>query len=549
MTDVRGLVRSGKYRVLILGSCLLILKYEITNHTIVEKLKKIGQLFSPAAFIHDTEEKILEMESLIRNQFIGGITFFHSRYSAAANFEKRQETLSVENTLEKLQLLTQRYQKISETPLLFSIDAEYGLAMRIENTPQYPYAISLGAMSDKKVELVFETGFRIGEDLKQSGICLNFAPVADINTNPKNPVIGYRSFGKDRNKVTNFALAMYKGMTKAGIGACFKHFPGHGDTDVDSHLGLPVINKDKSQLIEEELYPFLEGIKNGVDMIMVGHLAAPALSSGQHIPASISREIITGFLKQELGFKGIVVSDALNMKSVSNMFAEPGMLEWEAFNAGNDILCFSENVKEGIQLIHEKAEEKQIDESFQKIMQLKEKLGLNINETIRFQGFDWNKHHAFNQQLAKEYISVLSDKSSNSEIHLDLENRKTALVSVYRGKDNPFFKGLDPKNLVPKFAIYQNHEFEFEKLDDFENVLIALFVPSAKPVNHFGLELELMKKIGEISQNKKVELYLFGNPLCLNDIKNFSNFQKTVCAYQDFEVVQIEAARFFLEGR
>jgi beta-glucosidase-like glycosyl hydrolase len=525
------------------------MKSQITNHTVVEKLKKIGQLFSPAAFIHDTEENILKMESLIRNQFIGGITFFHSRYSAAANFEKRQETLSVENTLDKLHLLIQRYQKISITPLLISIDAEFGLAMRIENSPQFPYAISLGAMSENNVELVFETGFRIGKDLKQSGIHLNFAPVADINTNPKNPVIGYRSFGKDRNKVSNFALSMYRGMTKAGIGACYKHFPGHGDTDVDSHLGLPVINKDKSQLMEEELYPFLEGIKNGVDMIMVGHLAAPALSSGQHIPASISKEIITGFLKEELGFKGIVVSDALNMKSVSNMFAEPGMLEWEAFNAGNDILCFSENVKEGIHMIDQKADEKQIDESFQKIMQLKEKLGLYNQESFYFKGFDWNKHHAFNQQLAREYISVISDKSYPSGIHLDPENRKTALVSIYKEKENPFFKGIDPKSLIPKFGINLNQEFEFDKIDDFESILIALFVPSAKPVNHFGLELELMKKVGDISLNKKVELYLFGTPLCLNDIPNFSNFHKIVCAYQDFEVVQIEAAQIFLEGK
>lgn len=546
MTDDRCFVGIWKYHVLILGSCLLILKYEISNHSSVEKLKKIGQLFSPAAFIHDSEENMLKMESLIRNQNIGGITFFHSRYSAAANFEKRQETLSVENTLEKLHLLIQRYQKISETPLLISIDAEFGLAMRVENTPQYPFAISLGAMSEKYTELVFETGFRIGKDLKQSGIHLNFAPVADINTNPKNPVIGYRSFGTDRIKVSNFALAMYRGMVKAGIGACYKHFPGHGDTDVDSHLGLPVINKNKSQLMDEELYPFLDGIRNGVDMIMVGHLAAPALSSGQHIPASISKDIITGFLRKELGFKGIVVSDALNMKSVSNMFPEPGMLEWEAFNAGNDILCFSENVKEGIYMIDQNADEKQIDESFQKIMQLKEKLGLNDMKSIGYPAFDWNKHHAFNQQLAKEYISVISDRSSPSGIQTDIENRKTALVSVYKEKDNLFFNGIDPKKLIPRFGITQNQGFDFEKLNDFESILVALFVPSAKPVNHFGLDIELMKKIGKLSENKKVELYLFGTPLCLNDIPNSSNFNKITCAYQDFEVVQIEAARFFL---
>lgn len=511
----------------------------------MEKLKKIGQLFSPAAFIHDTEENILQMESMIRNQHIGGITFFHSRYSAAANFEKRQETLSYENTMEKLQGLILRYQKISQTPLLISIDAEFGLAMRVENTPQYPYAITLGTLSERNTDLIFETGFRIGTDLKASGIHLNFAPVADINTNPKNPVIGYRSFGKDRNKVNNFALAMYKGMVKAGIGACYKHFPGHGDTDVDSHLGLPIINKSKVQLLEEELYPFIEGIKNGVDMIMVGHLAAPALANGKNIPASISKEIINGFLKEELGFNGLVVSDALNMKSVSEMFSQPGMLEWEAFNAGNDILCFSENVVEGIHLIAEKANDTQIEESFQKIMLLKEKLGINNQKPNSSQNFDWNSHHAFNQKLAKEYISVIFEKEASTGIPLDLHNRKTALVSVYKGKDNPFFQEIDTGNLIPKFEILQDSIFDFGKLDDFESVLIALFVPSAKPINHFGLEIELMKKISALSENKKVVLYLFGNPLSLSNIPNTESMQKIVCGYQDFEVTQKEAARYF----
>jgi beta-N-acetylhexosaminidase len=513
----------------------------------MDKLKKIGQLFSPAAFIHDTEENILQMESLILNHHIGGITFFHSRHSAAANFEKRQESLSYENTLEKLQGLIQRYQKISETPLLFSIDAEFGLAMRVENTPQYPYAITLGAMSDKNIDLIFETGYRIGVDLKASGIHLNFAPVADINTNPKNPVIGYRSFGKDRNKVKSFALAMYKGMVKAGIGACYKHFPGHGDTDVDSHLGLPIINKSKEQLLKEELYPFIEGIKNGVDMIMVGHLAAPSLAKGKNTPASISKEIITGFLREELGFNGLVVSDALNMKSVSDMFSQPGILEWEAFNAGNDILCFSENVSEGIRMIAEKAKDLQIEESFQKIMLLKEKLGINNKRPTRIQNFDWNSHHDFNQKLAKEYISVIFEKEASSAIPFDLHNRKTALVSVYKGKDNPFFQEIDKGNLIPKFEIFPNNAFDFGKLDDFENVLIALFVPSAKPINHFGLEINLMEKISALSENKKVALYLFGTPLSLSGIPNIKSMQKIVCGYQDFEVTQKEAARYFQE--
>lgn len=261
--------------------------------------EKIGQLFSPAAFIHDTEENIQAMEKLIAEHHIGGLTFFHSRHSAAANFEKRQEKLSYENTLEKLIEQINRYQLVTKIPLIISIDAEFGLAMRIENTPQYPYAITLGTMDISEKDLVYEVGKRIAKDLKAVGIHLNFAPVADINTNPNNPVIGYRSFGRDKEKVSAFAWQIYKAHIDQEVGACYKHFPGHGDTDVDSHLGIPVLQKSKEDLEKEELFPFTKAIAEGLDMIMVGHLAVPALTEGKEIPASISKEIITDLLKKE----------------------------------------------------------------------------------------------------------------------------------------------------------------------------------------------------------------------------------------------------------
>jgi beta-glucosidase-like glycosyl hydrolase len=210
--------------------------------------QKIAQCFSPAAFIHDTEENYQIIEKLILEQEIGGLTFFHSRHSAAANFEKRAEVLDVGGTLEKMIGLINRYQAISKTPLLISIDGEYGLAMRIEKTPQYPFAITLGAIEENAVELIDAVGFRMGMDMKKAGIHLNLAPCSDVNTNPDNPVIGYRSFGTNPEKVAELSLAMYQGLKKAGIGACLKHFPGHGDTQTDSHLGLPVIQKTKEDL-------------------------------------------------------------------------------------------------------------------------------------------------------------------------------------------------------------------------------------------------------------------------------------------------------------
>ena len=218
-----------------------------------------------------------------------------------------------------------------------------------KKTPQYPFAITLGALKKDAEKWVEEVGYRMGLEMKRSGIHLNLAPCADVNTNPNNPVIGYRSFGDHTENVAKLSFAAYSGMKKAGIGACLKHFPGHGDTAVDSHLGLPILQKTKAELEAEELVPFQYGIDREVEMIMVGHLAVPALTGGKDIPASISRELITDLLKEEMGFQGLVISDALNMKAVANLYPEPGELEWQAFHAGNDILCFSDHVKEGIE--------------------------------------------------------------------------------------------------------------------------------------------------------------------------------------------------------
>ncbi|MFD2203444.1 glycoside hydrolase family 3 protein [Shivajiella indica] len=506
--------------------------------------EKIGQFFFPAAFIHDSEENIAVLEQIIRQHHIGGLTFFHSRHAAAANFENRQENLDYHDTLQKLLGLIERYQKASRTPLLISIDAEYGLAMRIENTPQYPYAITLGAIPESQKDLIWEVGYRIGKDLKQCGIHINFAPVADINSNPNNPVIGYRSFGTDKMKVSRFAMAMYKGMETAGVSACYKHFPGHGDTDIDSHLGLPIIHKSKKELMELELFPYIEGIKSGLKMIMVGHLAAPALSSGKNIPASISKEIITDLLIDELGFDGIVVSDALNMKSVSDLFREPGKLELEAFNAGVDILCFSENVSEGIQMIADEGKEKRINRSFEKIMDLKNRLGLMDRKTVKNVYFDWDDHHAFNEKLASHYISVLVDNDTESDI---IDSRSFAKVSVFSPLFNPFFGELDNHQSTPSFEINSVKDLAWKDLQQFENLLIALYVPSAKPINHFGLDMEVMKKLAELTMNKKCQLYLFGNPLAIKELPNKRKVCKIICAYQNFENVQKTAALHFLD--
>ena len=214
--------------------------------------EKVGQFFMPAAFINDTEEEICALELLIKEQSIGSLCFFHSRASAATNFEGKKKIIYNTESLTTLKNLITRYQKAAKHTLLISIDAEWGLAMRIENTPQYPYAISLGAMKNS-LELIEQIGYSIAQDCKNAGIHWNLSPVVDINNNPNNPVIGYRSFGENKNKVTKKAIAFIKGTHDAGILTSLKHFPGHGDTATDSQLDLPLINNSNEDAYNQSI--------------------------------------------------------------------------------------------------------------------------------------------------------------------------------------------------------------------------------------------------------------------------------------------------------
>lgn len=501
---------------------------------ILSKSQKVAQLFLPAAFIHDTEENYQALEELIKTADIGGLTFFHSRHSAAANFEKRAEALTFSGTLEKMISLINRYQSASKIPLLISIDAEYGLAMRIENTPQYPFAITLGGLVENGENLVEEAGFRMGLDLKKAGIHLNFAPCADVNTNPKNPVIGYRSFGPDVEKVSKLALASYRGMKKAGIEGSFKHFPGHGDTHVDSHLGLPVLQKSKDELESEELAPFQYGIGHGVEMIMVGHLAVPSLTRGKEIPASISPEIIKGLLKNEMGFKGLVVSDALNMQAVAKLFPELGELEWKAFEAGNDLLCFSDHVEEGIQKICEMATEETIDLAFEKVQKLKRELGVFAFEKLEVPEFDWDNLSEFQQKLASNYVTLIQGEVDKAEIRKLGASGNLAAHSFF-----PFEKNVFEEKM--QSLIKGNHKIE-------KNI-IALFIPSHKPLNQFGLTKEVINQIQNLAKETSSILVHFGNPLALAHLGDLSAFEAVICGYQNFPEAQEAAYKLLTESK
>ena len=509
--------------------------------------QKIGQFFFPAVFINETEENIIATEELIKKFNIGGLTFFHSRASAATNYESKTKIIFNDDSYQRLKDLVARYQKCAPTPLLICIDAEWGLAMRVEKTPQYPYAITLGALPFEQADLVRAVGRQIGLDLKSAGIHYNLAPLADINNNPNNPVIGYRSFGENKEKVAHFAIEYLKGMSEVGVLGCLKHFPGHGNTNVDSHLGLPILNESLEELLENELYPFIKGIENQVDSIMIGHLAVPALNDGKDTSATLSKNIIEKLLRDQLKYEGLIISDALNMHSVSKLYNQKGQLEWEAFNAGNDILCFAENIAEGIQEILKNATESRIEASYKRLMICKEKAGLFNHNNLENPELDFEATAFLNHKIAQQSLTIVKDTNNFELINQASKKEKLAILNIYSDSNNTFSNTLKATGLKASLFSIQKETIDSivfleKELKTFDCLVLALFVPKAKPYNNFEIDTVVLDFISSLLTTKKCVLYLFGNPYSLQVIPNLNAANGIIQVYQYFDVFQENAA-------
>ncbi len=499
--------------------------------------QKVGQLFMLAVFINDSEEEIQKTEKLIHDSYIGALCFFHSRASAATNFEGKKKVVYNEKSLDRLKELITRYQKAAKVPLLVAIDAEWGLAMRVENTPQYPYAITLGALQDG-VDLIHEVGRNIGLDCKEAGIHWNLAPVVDINNNPENPVIGYRSFGDEKEEVRIRAAAFLTGMKDTGILNSLKHFPGHGDTNIDSHLGLPVIDKSEEELFQNELYPFGELIKKEVDSVMVAHLSLPQLDDSGN-PSTTSKVIITELLREKMGFNGVIISDALNMQAVSKMYPEKGALESAAFEAGMDMLCFSENPAEGISKILNATNPTKIETSFDRVWKLKQK----IFETPRpKEAKRKSTYSELNRKIAENCITEIQEDGT---VLQKLNQHNFLNLSCGNPKENSFSKGLE------KEFDRTHHQLALETIDKIKElskeqrqIVLALFPPSIKPKNRFGFDSKIVKAIQNLLSQNQVTLYLFGNPYVI-DIFEDTGDSNPILVYQDFPEFQEAALQHF----
>lgn len=325
--------------------------------------EKLGQLFIVALYTNKGEEYIQNVRSLVKNEQLGGLILMQDDAAREIN-------------------LLNEFQKTTKVPMLIGMDAEWGLFQRISTAHKFPWAMTLGAIQDKK--LIYEMAAKIAEDSKRMGINWDFAPVVDVNTNPNNPIIGNRSFGSEVDNVVNSATAYTNGLQDQNILAAIKHFPGHGDTSTDSHLDLPVVSHNLERLNAIELAPFKALMDKNVGGVMIAHLYVPALESEKGIPASLSKKIITGILKEKYGYKGLIITDALNMGAVAKKY-KPGEVDALAFKAGNDIMLFSDGVKEGKRLIQKAIDDKEIsqnriEESVKKILRTKYYLGLNKYE-------------------------------------------------------------------------------------------------------------------------------------------------------------------------
>lgn len=481
-----------------------------------ELRRQMGQAFCPAAFIHDTPEGIAEIERYIRDFEIGGLTFFYSRQSVETNFDRKTYTRE-KDSVTQLARMIDRYQQLSKEPLLISMDAEWGLGMRIDSHLPFPYPLTLAAANNP--DLSFEMGRAIAQELKAVGVHFNLAPVVDINNDPGNPVIGYRSFGEDPENVFDLSWAYYQGMKSEGVLGCVKHFPGHGDTHIDSHLGLPSIDKSLEELNENELYPFKQFVERGIECVMVGHLRVPVLDT--EYPSSISRKVITGFLRNQWGFEGAVMSDALNMRSVFGNKAA-GEVELQAFNAGNDILCFTPNLEEAFERIVEEVDPDHIALAANRVSKLKASAKLIdvIVDDVQTESLE------LREKIAFETVTVLKPKVR------PMENRDTLLS---------FFQSLDKTQTV---LIQDSNLSLAEKYKEEDELWVVVVPPSQKPDNQFGMDKAVLAAINQLIEQTKVNLAWIGNAYGL-EYCNWSDCDSVVIGYQKLPEIEKEIMAYW----
>ncbi|WP_321826975.1 glycoside hydrolase family 3 N-terminal domain-containing protein [Maribacter dokdonensis] len=491
--------------------------------------EKLGQLFMVSVASNQSKQATDKIKNLIVQEHLGGVIFSKGGPVRQAK-------------------LTNNYQAVSKIPLLIGMDAEWGLSMRLDSTYAFPWNMTLGAIQDSSI--VERVGYQIGKHAKRLGVHINFAPDLDINTNPKNPIIGNRSFGENRDNVVQKGIAFIKGMERAGVLANGKHFPGHGDTEVDSHHNLPIIPFSRKRLDSLELYPFKKLIGSGLSSIMVAHLEVPALEMKKELPSSISEQIITGILKEELGYNGLIFTDALNMKGVSTTGKE-GSVELAAFMAGNDMLLMPENIvsaKEKLTKAYEKGKltEDRLAYSVKKILMAKYKAGLHHYKPIKLENLynDLNslEDDIVYEQAIENAITVVKNKLDLLSIK-NLDNKKIAYVKMGNSDNEAFVQGL--KNYAEVTVIEASDITTLKtRLKEFNLIIVGHHMNNESPWKSYKFSNSELEWLQEIANERTSNLILcvFAKPYALSDIDSFNNIDAVVMAYQNSDIAQEKTA-------
>lgn len=487
--------------------------------------EKVGQLFIVAAYSNRDAAHEMEIEDLVKNEHIGGLIFMQD--VAAKQIE-----------------MTNRYQQLSKIPLLIGMDAEWGLAMRLKEVERFPWAMTMGAIQDDN--LVQQLGVAIGEQANRMGVNFNFAPDVDVNTNPLNPIIGNRSFGSDVQNVSQKGIAYMNGMKEKKVLASAKHFPGHGDTSQDSHHTLPVVGHNLQRLNSVELAPFQKLIDAGVASVMVAHLNLPEFEPDPKIPSSLSKNIITDLLKGKMNFKGLVITDALNMSGVANQFPA-GEIDLRAFEAGNDILLFSQAVKTGKQKIIEKINsgeisEERLAESVKKILMAKYYVGLNnwkpLDATNILQDLNSPKFTELTYKLYENAATVIKNEENIIPLQ-NLSNIKVAYVPLEEAEHDRFYQNLNFH--VPVDLVEIKSATEVSKLKNYDYVIIGLHKSNETAYKSYKISAVSKTIIQSISKQNPTILALFGSPYGLMDL-DLMNTKSVMVFYQNVNTTQDIAA-------
>lgn len=500
--------------------------------------ERIAQLIMVAAYSNRGEEHRQEIIDLITHQKIGGLIFFQG------------------GPVRQVRLMNE-YQAASKVPLLGAIDAEWGLGMRLDNTISYPFQMALGAIQGDK--LIYELGTEVARQIKRTGLHLNFAPVVDVNNNANNPVINFRSFGEDKYNVAEKSIAYLQGMQDQNLLTTAKHFPGHGDTDTDSHYALPQINHSLARLDTLELYPFKKVIEAGIGGVMVAHLDIPALDS-TGVPSTLSKPIVTDLLKKKLGFKGLVVTDAMNMKGVTagNL---PGVVDKDAILAGNDLLEFTEDVPKAISEVRAAINQglitqKEIDRRVRKLLAVKQWVGLNDYSPTSPENIlkDLNTPQAklLNRQLVEASLTVLKNNNKILPIR-NLDKLNIASVSFGAETTTTFQESLGlytkMKNFqLPLDASAEKVDSVRQDLKKYNLIIGGIHDVSKFPRNTFETSSEVAGLIKELSENRSNIFTFFKNPYVLSSVEGIEKAEGLIVTYQDSELTENLAAQLIFGG-